>query len=128
MLLTLLPAFPMAYAENSPENYATLLQSVACNLPPFLQYGGEPSVPLVAWFTAYNAALLVYQVFQGTDLTDQQKNPLLYDLLGDAGRQQPGLHVDMVHMEADTTPHVAFLQAIRLHLQDPVNCNGATEL
>ncbi len=42
----------MASAKNSSENYASILQFVAYNLPPFLQDGGEPTEPLFAWFTA----------------------------------------------------------------------------
>ncbi len=95
--------------------------------PPFLQDDGTPFLTLFAWLAVYSSSLLHYQVFQGEDLMDWQKNRLLWDLLGDTGRHQLGLHVDVVLMETDAMPHVAFLQAIRLHLQDWVNCNSVNE-
>ncbi len=104
----MVPTFAMAQAENSPKNYTALLQSVAGYLSPFLQDGEEPSVPWVTWFTAYNAALLMCKVFQGTDFTDWQKNRLLYDFLGEAGKQRVGPHADVAHMEAESMPHDAF--------------------
>ncbi len=60
----------MAPAENLSENYAAILQSVANYLAPFLQDGGEPPVPLVAWFTVYDFVLFLHQVFQGVQVTD----------------------------------------------------------
>ncbi len=77
----------MAPAENVSENYAKILQFVPSSLPPFLQDGGEPPVPLVAWFAAYNAALFSHQVYQGVQVTDWQMNWLLLDRLGEQGRR-----------------------------------------
>ncbi len=66
---------------------AALLWSVAYMLPPLLQDDGTLSLPLFAWLAAYSSSLLCHQVFQGQDLTDRQKNRLLWDLLGEHGRQ-----------------------------------------
>ncbi len=58
---------------------------------------------------------------------DPQKNRLLSDLLGEYGEQRLGLHADAAHIQVDTTPHAAFLQAVRLCLQDPVHCNDTSK-
>ncbi len=117
----------MAPAENFSENYAEILQSVAKYLPPFLQDGGEPPVPLVAWFAAYNAILFLHQVFQGGQVMDWQKNWLLLDRLGEQGRRRLGQHMDVMHMEAAIMPHAAFLQDVRQCLQDPASYSNAMD-
>ncbi len=85
--LAILPAISMAPAEILSKNYAEILQFVAISLPPFLQDGGEPAVPLVAWCAAYNAALVAYEYYQRVQVTDRQKNRLLLDRLGERGMQ-----------------------------------------
>ncbi len=89
----------MAPAEIASENYAKILQFVAISLPPFLQDGGEPAIPLVAWYAAYNSVLVAYEYYHRVHVTDKQKNWLLLDRLGEQGMQRLDQHVDVLHME-----------------------------
>ncbi len=116
----------MSVAKIQSANYAAFLQSVAYTIPPFLQDDGTPSLPLCAWLAAYTSALLTYQVHEGEDLTDSEKNRLLRDLLGDSTRQRLGLHTDGARGEADATPHASFLHAVHLRLRDLVDHSSNT--
>ncbi len=112
----------MPVAETQSANY----ESVAYKIPPFLQDDGTPSLLFCAWLVAYSSALLTYQVHEGEDLTDSEKNRLICNLLGDSTRQRLGLHMDGAHIEANAIPHDVFLHAIRLWLQDLVDYGGNT--
>ncbi len=117
----------MSVAKIQSANYAAFLQSVTYTIPPFLQDDGTPSLPLCAWLAAYTSALLTYQVHEGEDLTDSEKNRLLCNLLGDSTRQRLGLHTDGARMEADTLTHASFLHAVHLRLRDLVDHSSSTQ-
>ncbi len=112
----------MSAVQDTPEEYAALLQSVAASMPPLVQSDGQPSLPLSTWFTAFNCTLVACQVRQGVELMDWQQNRLLLDLLGDMGRQQLGPHNDVLQCQAYATPHAAFLEMARSRLEAPVIC------
>ncbi len=117
----------MAPAEITPGNYAEILQFVAISLMPFLQDGGEPAIPLVAWCAAYNAALVAYEYYQRVQVADCQKNRLLLDRLGERGIERLDQHEDALRVAAAIMPHAAFLEDVRRRLQVPVMHSGTTE-
>ncbi len=55
--------FFMITAAMSPEEYASVLQTVSSSVPPFLQSDRTPLLPPIAWLAAFNGSLVCYQVF-----------------------------------------------------------------
>ncbi len=110
----------MAPAEITSGNYAKILEFVAISLPPFLQDGSEPAIPLVAWYAAYNSAIVAYEYYNRVQVADCQKNRLLLDWLGEHGKQRLDQRGDALHVAAAITPYAAFLEDVRRRLQDLV--------
>ncbi len=101
----------MTFAADNPEQYADLQDAISALLLPFWMNPERPFMPLSPWLALFNAALQYCQRGQGAELTDEQKNRLLLDFMGEHGRQQLDLRMD-VELWMDTMPHAAFLHTI----------------